>query len=75
MLLVGFNERRRPPVGLWPPARVSTPSLKPPTRPAASEDPEREGRLRKAAKAIGGVSRDAMTAVVAAVISRWITRL
>lgn len=71
--LSGLTERGRRAVGLWP-SGESADALVDALRQAeeATDDPEEKSLIRRAAGAVGGVSRDIMTDVMASVISRQI---
>jgi hypothetical protein len=70
-VVTGVTERGRRAVGLWP-SGESADALVDALRQAeeATEDPEEKGILRRAAGAVGMVSRDVMVDVMAAVIAR-----
>lgn len=67
----GLTERGRRAVGLWPSGEGAD-ALVDALRQAEDlvDDPEEKSLIRRAAGAVGSVSRDVMTDVVAAVIAR-----
>ncbi len=67
----GLTERGRRAVGLWPSGEAAD-ALIDALRQAeeATDDPEERTLLRRAAGAVGSVSRDIMVDVVAAVVAR-----
>jgi hypothetical protein len=70
-LVNGITERGRRAVGLWP-SGEGVDALVDALRKAenTTDDPEEKTVLRRAAGAVGSVSRDIMVDVVAAVVSR-----
>lgn len=70
-IVIGLTERARREVGLWP-SSDGVDALIDALRRAedSTEDPEEKTLLRRAAGAVGSVSKDIMTDVIAAVVAR-----
>ena len=73
-VVIGLTERGRRAVGLWPGEDDGDALIR--TLVAAADmapDPAQQGKLRKAAKALGGVSKDFLVEVTAAMATRQMT--